>query len=110
MSVFAALSDPNRRRIMELLASGGPDTATALASELDISRQAAAKHLVVLADAGLASPSRHGRETRFHPRAEALSEVTAWVAAVERDWGRRLQRLAQSVEASAPPPPEPQRG
>jgi predicted transcriptional regulator len=51
--VFAALADPSRRSILAALASGGPATATDLADRLPITRQAIAKHLALLAEAGL---------------------------------------------------------
>ena len=51
--VFAALADPTRRHLFSQLTQDGPLTATALASDLSISRQAVAKHLAILADAGL---------------------------------------------------------
>lgn len=99
---FAALSDPTRRHIVELLVAGGPTTATALAGELDISRQAVAKHLQLLAGAGIASSRRVGRETRFEARLEGFADVREWIAAVEGRWTRRLDLLAASLEAGAP--------
>ena len=51
--VFAALADPTRRAILSALASGGPATATDLAGLLPITRQAVAKHLALLTEAGL---------------------------------------------------------
>jgi DNA-binding transcriptional ArsR family regulator len=51
--VFAALADPTRRAILAELASRGPATATDLADRLPIARQAIAKHLALLARAGL---------------------------------------------------------
>src|SRR5258705_2243854 len=51
--VFTALADPTRRAILAELATGGPATATDLADRLPITRQAIAKHLVLLAEAGL---------------------------------------------------------
>ena len=51
--VFAALADPTRRAILAALAAGGPATATDLAGRLPITRQAIAKHLALLAGAGL---------------------------------------------------------
>src|SRR5262249_14612903 len=63
--VFVALADPTRRSILAALASGGPATATDLAIQLPISRQAIAKHMALLADAGLvtaeAGERRRGR-------------------------------------------------
>jgi DNA-binding transcriptional ArsR family regulator len=51
--VFSALADPSRRAISAELASAGPATATDLAARLPITRQAIAKHLTLLAEAGL---------------------------------------------------------
>ena len=51
--VFVALADPSRRAILAALASGGPATATDLAGRLPITRQAIAKHLALLTEAGL---------------------------------------------------------
>ncbi|MFD0532473.1 ArsR/SmtB family transcription factor [Actinomadura luteofluorescens] len=52
-AVFTALADPTRRGILAELAARGPATATDLAARLPISRQAIAKHLDLLSDAGL---------------------------------------------------------
>lgn len=97
-AVFAALADPTRRRIVELLTSDGPATATSLSAQLNISRQAVARHLALLDDADLAQPTRTGRETRFELTLEALDDVTRWVDQVSSDWSRRLALLAASVE------------
>ncbi len=68
--VFTALADPSRRAILAALASGGPATATDLASHLPITRQAIARHLALLAEAGLVSAEpgeRRGLATGFAP-------------------------------------------
>lgn len=95
---FAALADPTRRHILELLARSGPTTATALAGQLDISRQAVAKHLQLLAGAGIARSERVGRETRFEARPEGFDDIQRWIIEVEGRWTDRLKRLARSVE------------
>ena len=95
---FAALADPTRRRIVELLAVEGPSTATALAGQLDISRQAVAKHLQLLAGAGVAHSTRVGRETRFEARLDGFDDVRHWIARVEGRWTDRLKLLAASLE------------
>src|SRR3954453_15360072 len=64
--VFAALGDATRRTVYERLAAGST-TATQLAAELPVTRQAVAKHLAVLEDAGLVRAERAGRERRFSP-------------------------------------------
>ena len=97
-AIFTALADTNRRLIVESLALSGSSTATRLGNDLGISRQATAKHLTLLAEAGLVSGERHGRETIYQPDPAALAGVTAWVAAVERQWAGRLRRLADHVD------------
>ena len=97
-NLFSALGDPTRLDIFETLARQGSGTATALAGDLRISRQAVAKHLSILQDAGLAIAQRVGRETRFEPQPEALHEVADWVSSVEHAWDARLAALAKSLE------------
>lgn len=97
---FAALADPTRRQIVEQLVDGGPSTATALAGGLDMTRQAVAKHLQLLAQAGLATSERVGRETRFEVTLDGLADVRQWVSRVETDWQGRLGALAASLDAA----------
>jgi DNA-binding transcriptional ArsR family regulator len=63
--VFGALADPSRRQVIGLLSERGTVTATELSGELPMTRQAVAKHLATLADAGLVEGERQGRETRY---------------------------------------------
>jgi DNA-binding transcriptional ArsR family regulator len=101
-AVFAALSDPTRRGIYRTLAGGGPDTASDLARQLPISRQAVSKHLAALADAGLVASLRNGRETHYRPTPEPLAEVAAWMSEVGALWDARLAALAHLVEGPRP--------
>ena len=92
--VFDALADPTRRLMLQRLAAGEELTATGLAGELPITRQAVAKHLNVLDDAGLVSSAKVGREVRYSFEPEPLSEAVDWLATVGAAWDRRLTRLA----------------
>ncbi|SDE52049.1 ArsR/SmtB family transcription factor [Glycomyces harbinensis] len=100
--VLAALADPTRRRLLDLLADGGEATATALAERLPVSRQAVVKHLAVLAAAGLVVGGRVGREVRYSVRPEALNATAQWMAALASDWDRRLAAVKRAAEAAAP--------
>lgn len=100
--VFSALSDPTRRHLYGTLARSGPATATSLAAELVISRQAVAKHLGVLADAGMASSTRVGREIRFEAKLEPLTSIEQWINSIESEWTNRLTALAASLEDQSP--------
>lgn len=86
--VFVALADTTRRRVLELLASsGGGTTATLLAGSFPVTRQAIAKHLQVLADAGLATSERRGRETRWTLTPQALAPALTWMSDLAESGG-----------------------
>jgi DNA-binding transcriptional ArsR family regulator len=97
--VFAALGDPNRQRILELLAARGRASATALAAPISVTRQAADKHLRVLERAGLVSASRAGREVLYAVRGEELVRSAAWLQDVAAQWDRRLATIKAAAEA-----------
>jgi DNA-binding transcriptional ArsR family regulator len=97
--VFGALADPTRRGLLERLVAGGPDTATNLVAGLPVTRQAVVKHLQVLADAGLVTPHRHGREVRYAASADPLGPAVSWMMAAGAQWDRRLERLKKRVES-----------
>ena len=94
--VFAALGDPTRRAVLERLATGDA-TATQIAADLPVSRQAVAKHLGVLEDAGLVRARRSGRENRFSPTPAPLTEAISWMARVGGEWDDRLAALERYV-------------
>jgi len=93
--VFGALADDTRRTVFVRVAASGQATASELARDLPVTRQAVAKHLSLLASAGLVESERVGRETRFHARSEPLSDAIDWMAGVGARWDDRLARLAK---------------
>jgi DNA-binding transcriptional ArsR family regulator len=84
--VFGALADPNRRQVIGYLSERETATATELTGELPMTRQAVAKHLATLADAGLVESERQGRETRYR-----LTQAGA-------EWDDRLDALVKHLE------------
>jgi DNA-binding transcriptional ArsR family regulator len=96
-AVFAALADPTRRRVLRLVAQRGPTSATLLERELPVTRQAIAKHLLVLSRAGLVASQRAGQEVRYGLVPDQLDEVSAWIAEIGAEWDARLERLRQLV-------------
>jgi DNA-binding transcriptional ArsR family regulator len=99
--VFAALADPTRRHVVETLVRDGSTSVPALSSALPISRQAIAKHLAALGDAGLIerAPAGAGREVRYRLRDGALRPASAWLDETAAAWDERLTRLKRKVEA-----------
>ncbi len=63
-----------------------------------------AKHLATLAEAGLVSSDRQGRETRFSFTPQPLADAVSWMADVGRQWDDRLQALSQYLETGEPRP------
>jgi DNA-binding transcriptional ArsR family regulator len=100
--VFVALADPSRRAILAELASAGPATATDLATRLPITRQAIAKHLGLLAEAGLvtAEPGER-RRVRFRLRSAPMQVAQQFLAALTRDWDGPLGALQDHLDRSA---------
>jgi DNA-binding transcriptional ArsR family regulator len=97
-AVFDALADPTRRRVVETLARGGTVTASGLAGELPISRQAVSKHLNALRGAELVTSTRIGRETHYKLRPDPLDEAAHWIQMVSAEWDDRLEALRRSLE------------
>jgi DNA-binding transcriptional ArsR family regulator len=98
-AVFTALADPNRRAILGALAAGGPATATDLAAALPITRQGIAKHLALLADAGLvdAEPGER-RRIRYRLQSDPMRVAQQFLAALARDWDSPLEALLSHLQ------------
>jgi DNA-binding transcriptional ArsR family regulator len=109
--VFAALADPSRREILAALAASGPATATDLATRLPITRQAIAKHLVLLAEAGLvAAEPGERRRVRYRLHSAPMQVAQQFLAALARDWDRQLDALQHHLETIAAAQPTRKKG
>jgi DNA-binding transcriptional ArsR family regulator len=98
--LWAALADPTRLRLLDLLLQRGEATASALATELPITRQGITKHLLVLQRADLVHAQRTGRETRFTVREERLAQAQQQMARVASRWDARLTKIKRIAEAA----------
>jgi DNA-binding transcriptional ArsR family regulator len=97
--VFIALADPTRRAVLAALASGGPATATDLAGRLPITRQAIAKHLTLLTEAGLvAAEPGERRRVRYRLHSAPMHVAQQFLAALARDWDGRLDALRDHLD------------
>jgi DNA-binding transcriptional ArsR family regulator len=97
-AVFSALADERRRSVVELLAARESATATELAADLPVTRQAVAKHLASLGEAGLVSMTRSGREARYELTPEPLVDAVAWIERVGARWDERLAALQRLLQ------------
>ena len=96
--LFAALGDATRLRLVARLCEGGPLSISQLTAGTQVTRQAVTKHLVVLADAGLVSGIRRGREKLWRLQPERLEETRRYLDLISREWDRALARLKVLVE------------
>ncbi len=96
--VFSALSDPTRRAVIRCLSEGGPATLGSLADELPVTRQAVAKHLAQLEDAGLVSATADGRRRTYRLTPGPLTDAMGWMVDIGADWDGRLGALKRHVE------------
>ena len=96
--LWAAIGDPTRRRILDLLLVGGPGTASGLSRELPITRQAVTKHLGVLDRAGLVHATPLGRERRYEVDEAQLARAVRQLTEVGSTWDARLNRIKRIAE------------
>lgn len=98
--LWAAVADPSRRRVLDILVARGQATPTTLAAELPFTRQAVAKHLAVLERAGLVEGHRQGREVRYVVRPEGLDAASQAMALVAARWDERLAAIKRIAESA----------
>ena len=104
--VLAALADPTRRRLLDLVADSGETTATAMADRLPVTRQALVQHLSVLENVGLVASRRVGRERRYAVRSDQLTATARWMTDLAGHWDQRLAAIKSLAESTEPRPPE----
>jgi DNA-binding transcriptional ArsR family regulator len=99
--LWSAVADPTRRRVLDVILDRGEATATIVAGELPVTRQAVTKHLVVLDRAGLVEGRRRGREVRYAVRPQRLQAAARSMASVAAEWDARLRAIKRIAEAAA---------
>lgn len=99
--LWAALGDPMRIRLLDLLLEQGEATASTLSAALPITRQGVSKHLAVLEREGLVTAHRRGREVRYAVREERLGQAHAALARIAARWDTRLTAIKKMAEQAA---------
>jgi DNA-binding transcriptional ArsR family regulator len=97
MDRFTALAEPNRRRMLELIARG-PLASGAIAGEFELTPAAVSQHLKALREAGLVHVAIDGPRRIYSLDPDGLADVDAWIGKVRRFWGRRLDALEAALE------------
>jgi DNA-binding transcriptional ArsR family regulator len=98
--LVAAVTEPTRRQLLDLLLERGEATPTSLADGLPVTRQAVSKHLAVLERVGLVEPSKSGREVRYRVNVDRLDRVTSSLGELADAWDARLVRIKRLAEAA----------
>jgi len=97
-AVLVALGDRTRRAILDAVAARGEATATGVADGLPVSRQAVARHLSVLGEAGLVTARRDGREVLYRAHSRPIRATARWLNDVATSWDARLRAIGQIAE------------
>lgn len=100
--VLAALADPTRRRVLDAVAAHGEASATMVAAELPVSRQAVVKHLAILDRAGLVASHKQGREVLYSVQPQPLEDAARWITDLAAKWDGRLARIKRMAESGTP--------
>lgn len=90
--VFQAIADPTRRIIISKL-SQGPLNITQIGEDLNMSKQAIAKHIKILRECGMVAMNQKGREQVCEAQLDQLDEVTDWVMQSRKLWNQRFEKL-----------------
>jgi DNA-binding transcriptional ArsR family regulator len=97
-TVFDALGDPNRLKIVIGLCDTGPRSTVQVAQSIPLTRQAATKHLELLQAAGLVDSVKRGRERIWTVEPAPLTEAGDYLTALSSRWDRAIGRLRALVE------------
>jgi len=96
MMVFDVLAEPNRRRILDLLAESERPVGQ-LVEQLDLSQPAVSKHLRVLREAGLVEVRGEAQRRVYSVRPEPLQAIDEWLSPYRRMWAARLDDLERHL-------------
>lgn len=97
--VFRALADASRRHLLDRLHRRNGQTLSELCQGLDMTRQAVAKHLLILQQVNLVSARRHGREKLHFINPVPINKITErWIGKFERPQLRALSKLKRTLE------------
>ena len=99
MDMFVALADPTRRTILEILASSGELSATAIYEKFPVSPQAVSQHLKVLREAKLVEMEKRAQKHLYRLNPQTLSQFEAWVKQMQQRWEERFAALDVVIES-----------
>ena len=98
MDTFTALAEPNRRRIIELLAEHGKLTATDISDKFQVSAPAISQHLKILREARLVDMEKSAQQRIYTINTASLHEIEEWIGKINKMWSEKFDRLEKALE------------
>jgi DNA-binding transcriptional ArsR family regulator len=99
MDTFAALAEPTRRSIIEIISSRGEMSATDICDRFNISHPAISQHLKILREAQLVQVQKRAQQRIYRLNPTKMMEVERWAKQVAQDWNQRFDALDLLLEA-----------
>ena len=99
MDKFSALGDPNRRRIVEMLANHGPLTATEISAKFSVSPSAISQHLKILREANLILMKKQAQQRIYEINPLEMREMENWANRLASLWAMRFEALDKLIAA-----------
>jgi DNA-binding transcriptional ArsR family regulator len=93
MDKFSAIADPTRRKIIEMLASQGPLSASQISDQFNISPPAISQHLKVLREADVVRMEKRAQQRIYSINPQRMLEVEGWVQQMVEGWNSRFDAL-----------------
>lgn len=98
MDTFSALSDPNRRKIIELLSKHGELASTEISERFEISAPAISQHLKVLRETGLVKVEKRAQQRIYRINPDTMLELEDWARQIRQLWDQRFDTLDQIIK------------
>ncbi len=98
MDAFHALAEPNRRKVVEMLARRGRLSASEICAGFDVTPQAVSQHLRVLREASVIRMERQAQRRLYSFDPRSMNQVQQWVTGMAQLWSRRLDRLDKALK------------
>ncbi|HEX8932467.1 MAG TPA: metalloregulator ArsR/SmtB family transcription factor [Patescibacteria group bacterium] len=98
MDMFAALADPTRRTIIEMLSDNGQLSASDIYNHFNVSHPAISQHLKILRESKLVDMEKRAQQRLYQVNPEAVSEIEFWIAKVKKQWNNRFDILNKVIK------------
>jgi DNA-binding transcriptional ArsR family regulator len=98
VDTIAALAEPQRRRVVEILAHRGRLSASEISGEFDVTPQAVSQHLRVLREANVIRMEKRAQQRLYTLNPRSMNHIQAWAASMAKIWNSRFDRLDQALK------------